>query len=433
MSDSKIVNTISVQQVLYNHIARMVVAENGQDSWSAAGKDRDIANLLESYQPTVPRDGTVNSIAYTSKRNGQRVRIKTSRFLSRRLGLNTGFISEAGLHKLTDEINAKLFQDLRVELVKGSQITKNYENKVGSSSCMTGLDACYTRLYEMNPDRFQQLVMYHNNDSGRAIVHKLDNGSFLLDRIYASSGYIAEKMREYGRKQGWQIRGEIKDFSVCIVSNLKYINGQVPYQDTLQYYRIEDKRLTIFHRWYSSICDGILNSTTGQINEGIRCYCCEGYFDEDNVIYIDDNYYCESCVDKYYTCCEDCGDYIHNDDICLIEDKGFCVCDSCLRDNYTQCSVCNGWFKDDWVQVEDTGDYVCTSCADKEFTQCSSCSDYFSKKYVKVEDKDNCYVCRECANDNYDQCAVCGKYFSELTETSLLEHILVCEDCGGNK
>ena len=431
MSDSKIVNTLSVQRLLYEQIEKAVVSEKNSTVWLSVYSN--LADNLTAYKPTVPNDGTENSIAYTSKRDDKRVKIKTSRFLSKRLDLNTGFISEAGLHKLTDTINAKLFRGNTIELVKGKAITENYKKGVGTTSCMTGGSACCTRLYENNPDRFQQLIMHQNNDSGRAIVHKLDNGSFLLDRIYASSDYVTREMRNYGRKQGWQIRSVIDDFSILVVSGLTYKNGQVPYQDTLKLYRIKDKKLTIFHRRYSRDCIGELGSTSGYLDEdgGYRCRGCENYFNEDDLTYINDDYLCEDCIDEYYTRCEDCEELIRNNVIYHVQDADTEVCDSCLVDNYTQCTVCDDWFDDDWIEIKDTGDCVCQSCAGKQFTQCDNCCEYFSKGYVQIEDIDDCHVCQECADDTYEKCPVCNKYFNELPATGLLKDMDVCKDCGG--
>lgn len=41
----------------------------------------------------------------------------------------------------------------------------------------------------------------------------------------------------------------------------------------------------------------------------VWCECCQEYFHEDEVTWLDDGAVCHSCLDSYYSCCERCGDY----------------------------------------------------------------------------------------------------------------------------
>lgn len=335
-----------------------------------------ITRIIQELQPDKPEDETAGFLAYNVP-NKDRMKMKTGRFLTRKLNLNSGFLPDTVIQKLASNINTYLFPDLGIRLDKGIAITENYENEIGGHSCMTGSCAEYTKLYEANPDRFQQLIIVQNGDSARAIVHKLDDGTYMLDRIYGTCEYLKEKMRDYGTKQGWSFRGS------GTISNLKYTDGEIPFADTMKDYKIIDGLLTIGTNlpYY----DGTLDSTDGKFYSGIFCEYCEEYYDEDHIISVGDYYYCENCVSDNFTYCESCSEYCENEFVREVIDTGQYVCRHCAEDEYSCCESCNEYVSE--TQILDGDTEVCNDCSENHY-HCDDCGDLVSK----VEDG----YCEDC-------------------------------------
>lgn len=362
-------------------------------------RNRVIVTLKE-LEPDKPDDGTTGFLAYNVP-NKPRMKMKTGRFLTRKLGLNSGFLDDVQIRKISDAVNMKLFPDIETRLDSGEQITQNYEDAVGGSSCMTGSDAQYTLLYESNPDRFQQLIMFYNGNSARAIVHKLDNGRFLMDRIYSDSEHLKDKMFDYAREHDWIYRTYTSAGSYnvsngmsseCIVSGLNYEDGEVPYMDTLIKYCIERGQLTIFHRNVNKSADGTLDSTCGNLSEsGYTCCCCNDRVHEDD-IYCNDNgnHYCLDCYHEYYFYCEHCNNDCSVDDQVYITDKCFHVCQYCADSHYYQCQECEKYFSLDATYTVDEDELCCENCIDN-YSQCESCGEYFST----IDDDGYCENCQD--------------------------------------
>ena len=367
-----------------------------KDSW--IDKRPEIIKLLNELEPDKPTDNTCGFIAYNVP-DKPRMKMKTGRFLTRKLKLNSGFLSDSEIQSIAEQINLKLFPDVQVRLDKGSQITKNYENDVGGCSCMTGDDCDCTKLYEMNPDRFQQLIMMYNDNSARAIVSKLDNGRYLMDRIYSDSETLKDKMFDYAEKQGWIYRTYTKsdkfdvsngNSSECIVSGLEYEDGYIPYMDTLFKYCIENNRLTIFHKDVNKNSHGELDNTDGYLQASMYCDICDNRINEDNCFYVDDGVCCEGCYSENFFHCEYCEQDVSVDEQTFIEDKHI---------------------------------YVCRYCAEHHYSKCKECGNYFYSVYT-VDNDEQC--CENCL-DNYSKCEECGEYFSTLNKENL------CEDCAENE
>jgi hypothetical protein len=157
-----------------------------------------IEDKVNQLKPDKPEDEDVGKIAYNVP-NKPRMKITTGKFLRRKLNLNKYF-NDVDLQAIADNINNELFPEIKVKLLKGSDITNAYKNCFGVSSCMTNDDAYKTRLYEMNPDRFEMLTMQWKNDEARAILHKLDNNNKLLGCIYSSSSNLKTKMKKYAKE-----------------------------------------------------------------------------------------------------------------------------------------------------------------------------------------------------------------------------------------
>jgi len=357
-----------------------------------------IEDLLDKLQPDKPKDGTEGFIAYNVNGDGQRMKTKTGRFLSKKLKLSSFGLTEQQIQNFTQKINDGLFSGKTIiKLCKGAEITENYREEIGGHSCMTGECADYTKLYEQNPDKIQQLVIKQVNDSARAIVYKLDNGKFLMSRVYATCELLKDKMVEYAEKHNWFYqRGShfICNKSVCdkndyqqfIVSGLKYRDGEIPYFDSLRGYKINAGLMTVMSTAIGDY-DGILGRQEGYLEDRAVCYHCSECFDEDEVTSVFDETVCNYCFNEFYFYCNHC------DEVASVDDGNF---------------------------VEDTEETVCISCAEQYYYFCPDCDNYYSS-LVSV-DNDCQSVCENCLG-NYFCCDNCGEYFSKLNDKNL------CEDC----
>ncbi len=392
-------------------IGRRIIHAN-----AAYNRFDDVYQTIQDLEPDIPEDGISGFLAFNSANKTNRMKIKTGRFLHKKLKLNNGYLSENDIQSLTTIINTELFPDVEVRLDKGADITRNYRRAAGGSSCMTGSNADYTKLYESNPDRYQQLIMTQINDSARAMIIKLDNGEYLMDRVYGDSDSIIELMYEHARKNGWYYlyssKGckDPKDYSIFKVSRLEYEEGGIPFADTLTQYEIDGDRLNIF---YEGSGDGELDSTCGGFGGGVVCCHCGDRVPEDEGYYVSDECVCLDCLSEHYDYCEDCEEHNPLDDMQLIDSEDRYVCNYCLTSNYHQCSDCNEWFKE---CTDVNGNEVCSDCLE-DYQYCEKCGEYTKEDSVYIEDE-SVDVCSDCATD-YQTCN-CGLVYEDKSNCDCL-------------
>ena len=394
-----------------------------------------IHNRLNKFNMRIPEDGTKNYIAFL-KDDGW-VKTKTGRFLAKKLNLKE-FCSDVVIQKISAEINNRLFGTV-VKVCKGDKITENYSKSVGGNSCMTGACCDYTRLYENNPDRYAMLTVFSDKDSGRAMLIKLDNGKYLLDRVYATCESLKIMLQEYAIQHGYYYRGSYlmgraeiyfegykiaeDTYENMVVSGLVYEDGEVPYMDTLTKYKLSGNKLDIFSRYSKHDCEGILESQTGTLYEWV-CSICDEFIPEDEVCECGGETICRRCYEEYFTTCELCDEVYHNDDINEID--GAFVCNECVEENYAKCDIC-----DEFIPIKDGidvgNDFVCDECAEENYDRCYECGKFFSGEDGEfVFDK---FVCDECLKTNYKKCSECGEW--ELAHFLTENNKNTCRVCLG--
>ena len=395
-----------------------------------------VCDEIDKFDPGKPKDGIPGYLAYNH--GDKRMKTRTGRFLTKKLKL-TDKLSETIIRGISDKINAELFAELDIRLDSGSKITDNYRHNVGSVSCMTGDSADCTKLYEDNPDRFQQLVMNFISDSARAIVVKLDNGQYFLDRVYCSSSHLRNKMQEYAIEHDWLWynsghiylgdEGETHNYDMIVVSGLTFTQGEVPYMDTFYRYAIVNGKLDIFHTEINRSHDGNTDNTDGHLGESATCEWCGDNYHEDNVMYIEDLPICNSCLEDNFFHCGVCDKYHENDGAITISthiryNNCISVCGDCL-DNYTECVECEGRFINSEIVQVDGVDDTCTKCAEQNAILCEDCDDWCSE----ATEVDGEAVCNKCL-DVYLQCDNCDKYF---TVYQIIENVdeYKCIECAG--
>lgn len=319
-----------------------------------------LPKLLDDLGPRVSNEG--DKISYQEKKG--RYSLTVMRFLTRKLRL-LELLDEKKVSQISDSITQGFFSDeFAVRLDKGATITENYKNRVGGGSCMCGECSEYTRLYEMNPDRFEQLVVTCKNNSARAIIATLDNGKKFKCHSYADNSACMSKLDAHASKEGWlDVPGED-----MIVSDLKWVEGGFPYQDDFMIYNIQsDGNITIgtnpsFKKAGVSY-QGDTDVQGGYLEESAS-YCCNcNCVIGGQEINIEDRLYCEGCVDDSFTVCTECNEYIYNDDTVMVEDGYYCGI--CSQDVGSYCEHCNELVFSENIQVieDEEGDIeVCNHC-----------------------------------------------------------------------
>ncbi len=394
-------------------VRKLVERTRGTNAWLSIGYQT--YELIEKLAPSTPDDCISGFIAY-SVSNDKRMKIKTSRFLGKKLKLNTGFISEKDLQHFTDQINENLFPKLTIELVTGSAIMDCYRDDIGGQSCMTGYDCEKVGMYSSNTSIYCLLTMYSGNSNARAMVIKLDNGSFLMDRVYSDSSYLEDQMFFHAQKQGWYYRtytgagdyqislngGQITDYSDMTVSNVKYEDGQVPYADTLTQYENCGDTLNILHEQANGCCDGILGDTDGYIIGGDYSTCedCEERIPDDDMNYVDQRMICGDCYTKHCFYCNYCETSHYDDDGHHVESMSATVCLTCLSQHFYCCDDCGDYHTEGEVNFTDEG-CVCCHCYDGNYFTCEQC-ETVTENAERKEGSDGELYCETCIEDHLD-------------------------------
>ncbi len=387
-----------VTKFIHKIVYRVAIESNSKDQWIKYR--HGIRRRLEQLEPDKPDDETSGFLAYNVGKDKPRMKIKIGRFFTKKLQLNSGYLNDVAIQKISTTVSMELWPDISSELVNGIRITEAYGNEIGTTSCMTGGYADYTKLYESNPDRFQMLIMWYNNNSARAIVHKLDNGKYLLDRVYADCENLKTMMTNYAIDHNWyygygtiRFNGIVIDnYDEVIVSGLYYEDGEVPFIDTLTEYRLRGSKIDIFHPSACYGADGTLDSTCGDLGVGSTC-CdgCEGSYTDDELIIIGDYAYCRNCVDNDYTYCEQCEEYYSNDSVIRIQDTDIYVCENCADNHCFSCEDCGKYFSNSAIYSTYYGDNVCEACLEK-YVCCENCGEYFTSD--DIEESGYCGDCQ---------------------------------------
>lgn len=105
------------------------------------------------------------------------------------------------------------------------------------------------------------------------------------------------------------------------------------------------------------ICEGCYDN-----GDYRTCTNCEGVFYYDELTCVDDEFYCESCIDDICSTCDECMELFHDRDVVYTED-GRTVCNSCYEERYDRCENCGTeiYIDDDSGEYTDEG-YICENC-----------------------------------------------------------------------
>lgn len=112
--------------------------------------------------------------------------------------------------------------------------------------------------------------------------------------------------------------------------------------------------------------------------------------------------------------CGSCGELCDERTEAYGRDGGSClVCEDCLGRFYTRCEECGCYCHNDCIRELGSGEYVCTGCMEGgSYACCRECGDYYRDEdiYPVVnEDGESVYVCRKC-HEGYEECPECREY-----------------------
>ena len=123
-----------------------------------------------------------------------------------------------------------------------------------------------------------------------------------------------------------------------------------------------------------------------------QCQHCEDNFNEEDMYYINDEWYCEDCKDDLFTMCERCESYIDRNNVSHVNDYSYC--DHCYNEYCTTCDNCgDNILSDDSVLLtysDESETYVCYHCH-KEL-ECQICETHGNLV------KGDC-VCEDCLEE----------------------------------
>ena len=204
-------------------------------------------------------------------------------------------INDSDIEKFVNELTAELkllrsSPDSKIEIVKGKEIKKwydsdNYQSTSGQlgSSCMSGkLCQLYFDIYTENSDTISLLILKNEGDKlvGRALLWKLENGKYFMDRVYCSTEYDEKIFTKYANENGYYYRNngnnnyihlylnceeKKEDFDKLVVSVPNCDFDNYPYLDTLKFLDLSNDVLVYSNGKYA--WDRELRDTEGKWTE----------------------------------------------------------------------------------------------------------------------------------------------------------------------
>ena len=131
----------------------------------------------------------------------------------------------------------------------------------------------------------------------------------------------------------------------------------------------------------------------------VCAHCGESYEDEEDLHYIDGEYYCEDCC-HWCSMCEEW----HRQEETYVNGIGY-VCESCLDNNCRYCDECGRWFDEEDVRYVQSNELnVCDECYDRYYNTCADCGEEYHVDDI-VELDDETVLCSRCASrrENADE------------------------------
>lgn len=128
----------------------------------------------------------------------------------------------------------------------------------------------------------------------------------------------------------------------------------------------------------------------------IKCGCCADVITEDNASNSVDGFICESCRDNDYFYCELCKKIHHNDNLIYVNDNYFCSRRCANAKDWYECKDCNSWIYSDDSFNDDNGNLICESCYDNNYCSCENCSETVHNDNSHYDSRRGYSYCESC-------------------------------------
>lgn len=285
-------------------------------------------------------------------------------------------------------------------------------HRAGTLSYMT--DSCTAIAYIANKNFNWNNIELINKRWRQAVYIDINNKSAIFSRQYPNNNEVTEKvvrnlignmLAQYHQiPSNWKINHDQDKIEDCIADNQR---NSLHYNDILKYSNVTCSLIHLTDSFpelilgNEPICPCCGDSEVTESEElfcencktGIKCSCCDGRINENDVYYQNGNPYCEECFNQEFSYCEECEEYVPNDEINNINNTY--VCDHCLEYHYTRCERCGEYFPNDEVtEGADSYDY-CSACWNEKFFECNECGEIFSQNELK-EGSNGYNYCQEC-------------------------------------
>jgi hypothetical protein len=245
----------------------------------------------------------------------------------------------------------------KFEIVQGEEIRKWYDEDTYedpeyhlSQSCMR-YSRCqrYLSIYVENPNQVTMVIMKGSDPDkiiGRALIWKLKDETYYLDRPYANNDEDINLFKEWGRSKGYTVYGASYDHKEVELEKANF--SYYPYMDTFKWLnRGQNLLSTDSSEFDDGDSDWIkLEDTGGGFTEAER-----GVWSDYDGEYIDE---------EYAVWAEDIQSYIHSDDAIYLEYKDEYVSDRADvvhseydGQYYLQQDAVHSDYLEDWIYEND--------------------------------------------------------------------------------
>lgn len=143
-----------------------------------------------------------------------------------------------------------------------------------------------------------------------------------------------------------------------------------------------------------------LNEIEEEIEE-VECYNCGAMVSIDDTREVEGEHVCQECIDNHYYTCDDCGELVHEDNVCWTTDD-IPICSDCADRYYNYCEDCERYDRDT-TYIENYGN-VCNNCYGRgDYHYCERCDNYFRGDDMTFCDEDEQYYCDECYDERCEE------------------------------
>lgn len=142
-----------------------------------------------------------------------------------------------------------------------------------------------------------------------------------------------------------------------------------------------------------------LELVTEDLPEIFFCTQCNRYYsaDHNDLIKYHGDIYCENCVEDYFLRCYECDEYTHEDDV-IYDSNGDAYCPDCASEYLYYCNECGDYYIEENMIWDIENNNMCHQCFESSFYICDHCGSFVHSGdafYV-----DGSHYCNECYEDH---------------------------------